>query len=70
MLQTAEDIRPTEEFRPLTDNELDGVSGGSIAKNTSSIARGLVGTAGDIGITIIVFLEITAKYQKDPWYRP
>ena len=70
MLQTAEDIRPTEEFRPLTDNELDGVSGGNIAKNTSSIARGLVGTAGDIGLTILLFFEFAAKNHKDPWYRP
>jgi hypothetical protein len=55
------------DIRTLTDRELDGVSGGQIAKTGAQAVRTIVQTANDIGTTIIVALEIAARHQRDPW---
>jgi hypothetical protein len=69
MPSRAEDPRaPADiDIRTLTDRELDGVTGGQMAKTGAQAVRTIVQTANEIGTTLIVFFEIAGRHQRDPW---
>jgi hypothetical protein len=65
-LEAAMTTRETSEICELTGNQLDLVTGGSIAHDITTAVK-LLGAAATIIMAGAVLLNTDAGYQPDPW---